>query len=187
MATTFSSIEEWLAHVDAPVSDFDRRLIYIASADETAVLIKDLAKNDLLTSNCACIDEGRFHCDRRLGIEPRWDEAYIRSLRKWLYECGILFSTDVRMLFHRGYAIHTTWKFIVRYLPHINLHLDDVIITDRTMQWALTYCHHPSFGFHCYQTRPKNGRKNWKFVLRVHEGLIIHQEPPIDTHSHERF
>lgn len=117
-----------------------------------------------------------FGLQRQLYLESwMYYETDFRPLRKWLHECGIRFATEVVVYQSSLDLIATSWKFIVRYLPQYDLNCD-LLITDRTCQWALAYSEGECYTFYCHFTRPKAGRMNWDYVLRVHEGLKIYPE-----------
>lgn len=152
----------------------------MASATSHAALAKELQKNGLYGHNCGCPLQGRFPLLRRVRFHWEGNPDLVPAVKKWLYECGIRFATDVRIHYHRDVTIFTTWKMLVRWWQpfYWGPGLEDCIITDNTLQWALSFCHYDAMTFHYYRNRPQAGRKNWEFVLRVHQGLQIFSEAP---------
>lgn len=180
------SLNQWLLSRSDPVSTVDVGAFSMASAESSAAVAKQLQDSGLLGSNCACPPGRRFPLYRARPVRWTGDPALVPAVKKWLYECGLRFGTEVRVYYGRDVTIHTTWKMLIRWWPtfYWGPGYEECLVTDNTLQWALSFCHYDAMTFHHYRTRPKAGRKNWEFVLRVHQGLRVF--PPDDASIQSR-
>ncbi len=62
-------------------------------------------------------------------------------LKKWIFNRGIPFSTEVYVIPDDGHSFITNWKIITKYAPDIFFR-NDTIVFNRTLNWALFYFHH---------------------------------------------
>jgi hypothetical protein len=68
------------------------------------------------------------------------------QLKKWLFNRGIPFRTEVFVLSDDGHAVITTWKMVVKYAPEI-FWRGDVDVFDRTLNWGLFFFHEDALFF----------------------------------------
>lgn len=167
MSHQLTSIDDWLKSRDWPVSSADQRLISLATPEVHLAIADELRNSGLHGVSCACVPQGRFPVTRRIQLQWADDPTRIIAWKKWLYECGIRFSTEVRVHYYGEATIYATWKQVIRNWPLFLIESadEDCVVTDTTLQWALTFCHHNVLTFSCYRNRPKAGRKSWDRVL----------------------
>lgn len=143
------TLDDWLRYRerDGEVSPLHRTAIRVLGSEESFQHERDLGQRGLLGRYCGCLGVATIRHKRHYsskGVAPA-DEA--RHLRKWLYECGIPFRTTVRVFDYFGPAVETTWKILIRYWPVFLTYYEGylgVVVTDRTYQWALSYCQEAS-------------------------------------------
>ena len=65
-----------------------------------------------------------------------------QPVKKWLYQCGLPFDQQVFASWDNESAAITTWKMIVKYWSDFYYpSSDDLIIVDKTLNWALLFYH----------------------------------------------
>lgn len=81
---------------------------------------------------------------------PESGETEIRAVKKWLYERGIPFRTQVFLSYQPDEAIVTTWKMVVKYWDTFWWPMHDLTVIDGSMNWALLFWHEREafFGHH---------------------------------------
>jgi hypothetical protein len=70
-----------------------------------------------------------------------------QELKKWLFQRGITFQTQVFVLpNYNDYPVVTTWKILIKYANDLFFN-DDVTVFDQTLNWCLFYYHHDQLFF----------------------------------------
>ncbi len=70
-----------------------------------------------------------------------------RSLKKWLFNRGLAFQTELYVLpNYNDYPFLTTWKMIIKYCDQLFFG-DDVTIFDHSLNWCLFYYHEEKLFF----------------------------------------
>lgn len=67
-------------------------------------------------------------------------------VKKWLYERSLPFSTKCFLCFQQDTAFILTWKMVIHYSPDLFFG-HDVVVWDRSLNWALYYDHNDVFHF----------------------------------------
>lgn len=63
-------------------------------------------------------------------------------IRKWLYQRGIPFQTQVYLSWQPDWAVRTTWKMLVKYWNDFYYPIsDNLSVVDGTFRWALLFWH----------------------------------------------
>jgi len=113
----------------------------ITFLDNTATeFLYDLLKAaKLIASNDNPFSKNNFK-----SVEQYSNMVEEAGLKKWLYNRGIPFKSEVFLLGDDG--ILTTWKMIVKYAPDLFFG-NDVVVFDKTLNWCLFYFHHDHLFF----------------------------------------
>ena len=92
-----------------------------------------------------------FRLDPARFLHTEW-VRYVDTLegeqetKKWLYRLGFPFDREVYTSWHRDCAAITTWKMIVKYWSDFE-YADDLVIVDKTLNWALVFYHYNQIEF----------------------------------------
>ena len=142
-----TTLDDWLRPREderCRVSALHRTTIRLHTSDERSRLRHELEARQWLGSYCGCLAEDVLRHERLRALdnsELGGEEEGRKSVRKWLFECGVPFRALVRAYYynHDPHSIETTWKVFIRYWP-VFLAPRDVVVTGADFQWVLAYC-----------------------------------------------